>query len=368
MNSPRSNLLKLHRDEPPPAPAPSLAASPAMARLAEALQKATGWSLRLGEPGNRPPRQAAWKKELPSVDGRSSQSLWLEPAGKTAPACRAIDMACLGEALGTLLSELRDARTTIWQREAELATHIPVVIPRDDDAKLAKRLAAVLRSTAEAIGCQAAALYMLDDATSELKLRSAFGLPTSRLMMPARALRGATADLEALLGNAVVLDSAAMMPRWNSPEVEFGAAVCLPIATASTPLGTLWVFSRDERPFSDAQTNLLELSAGRLAAELEREVLVREKKSSRRRDTNEGALADRLRQRLPQPGPQSAAWEATGWTTAEGLRTTFHDWQVLADGTVSLAIGSALPVAEGSADGDDLPAACLLYTSPSPRD
>lgn len=347
VSTPRSNLLRVHRDEPPPAPAPKLAAGLTVARIAEALERATGWSLRAGAQGDRPPRQAAWKKEVPGSDARSAQSLWLEPARGISPTCRAIDIACLGEAIFGLLADLHSARTTIWQREAELATHIPVVIPCDDEAKLAKRLAAVLRGTAEAIGCQAAGLYVLDDATTELKLRSAWGLPTSRLSEPARSLRGATADLEALLGHAVALDTAAMVSRWNAPE-DFGAAVCVPIATASTPLGTLWTFSREERPFSDAETNLLELSAGRLAVELEREVLVREKTTSRRRDLRQEQLADRLRQRLPQPGPHSAAWEVTGWTSAGDMRTSFHDWQVLGDDTVSIAIGAAM--------GEDLPA------------
>lgn len=348
MNSPRPSF-RLIREEPPPAAAPQIAASPAILRLAEALQRATGWSLRWGAEGERPPRQAAWKKELPGIDRRSPQSIWLEPAGKATPACRAIDIACLGEALGGLLSDLRDARTTIWQREAELATHIPVVVPRDDNDKLAKRLAAVLRGTAEAIGCQAAGLYLLDDATSQLKLRSAWGLPTARLIEPARSLRGATADLEALLGHAVALDSPAMLSRWNAPEGDFGAAVCLPISTASTPLGTLWVYSREERTFADTETSLLELSAGRLAAELEREVLIREKTTSRTRDLRQDQLSDRLRQRLHKTGPHSASWEAVGWTNAEGMRTTFHDWQVLADDTLSLAVGAAV--------GEDLPAA-----------
>ena len=44
-------------------------------------------------------------------------------------------------------------------------------------AHLADRLEAVLRGGAQAVGCQAAALYLLDDGTSQLKLRAAGACP-----------------------------------------------------------------------------------------------------------------------------------------------------------------------------------------------
>ena len=70
------------------------------------------------------------------------------------------------------------ARHALRQREAELATFVPVVVRADETPSLATRLEAVLRGGAEAIGCQAAGLYLLDPATTELKLRSSWGLPT----------------------------------------------------------------------------------------------------------------------------------------------------------------------------------------------
>ena len=113
----------------------------------------------------------------------------------------------LADALGKLWGELLATRHALWQREAELAAGVPLVLRRRrrDMPPLGERLEAVLRGGAEAIGCQAAALYLLDPATTELKLRSSWGLPRKRLTDPARPLRGALADLEALLGHAVVL-------------------------------------------------------------------------------------------------------------------------------------------------------------------
>ena len=54
---------------------------------------------------------------------------------------------------------------------------------------------------AEAVGCQSAALYLLDDDTSELKMRSCWGLPCDRLAAPARPLRGAVGGPRSPVGS-----------------------------------------------------------------------------------------------------------------------------------------------------------------------
>lgn len=47
--------------------------------------------------------------------------------------------------------------------------------------------------------------------------------------------------------------------------------------TATVPVGTLWIFGSQPQDFSDEQVNLIEIVAGRLAAELEREILLRQR-------------------------------------------------------------------------------------------
>ena len=143
----------------------------------------------------------------------------------------------------------------------------------DEKPHLAERLQAVLKGGAEAIDCHAAALYLLDEGTRHLKLRSSWGLPPKKLIEPPRPLASAVADLEALLGHAVVLTDAALAESWNAPE-SFPAALCVPVASPTIPLGTLWFFARDSRDFSDRQTNLAEIIAGRVAADLDREALL----------------------------------------------------------------------------------------------
>src|SRR5262249_31317690 len=97
----------------------------------------------------------------------------------------------------------------------------------------------------------------------------------------ARPLRGSLADLEALLGHAVVLTDKALHAHWRVPEQAFAACVCVPVASANMPLGTLWLFAREPREFSDSQTNIIEVVAGRLAADLERQLLADEARRAR---------------------------------------------------------------------------------------
>ncbi len=182
---------------------------------------------------------------------------------------------------GELVNELFAARRALRDREAELAAAVPVKPHENEEHHLAQRLDATLRAGAQGIGCQAAALYLLDDATSELKLRAAWGLPLDRFTADARQLKEQMADLEALVGHAVALETRAdMVGRWRPPE-KAGAALCVPVSSPTMPLGTLWFFSQKERPFSDEQTNIAEVVAGKIASDLERAALVEQKTSGR---------------------------------------------------------------------------------------
>ncbi len=187
------------------------------------------------------------------------------------------DADCLADMIGGLFDELTRTQRALWEREGELAAAVPLVSrPEDEQFQMAERLQAVLQGAADAVSCQAAGLYLLDEDTSHLKLRSHWGLPADRLVAAARRLRGSKADLEALTGHAVVLERADRFDVWNAPE-EYACAICVPVSTATVPLGTLWIFGTNEQSFSDAQVNLIEIIAGRLACELEREILLRER-------------------------------------------------------------------------------------------
>ncbi|MDX1943959.1 MAG: SpoIIE family protein phosphatase [Pirellulaceae bacterium] len=329
--------LKLHLEELPEGPLLAGGDDARLAPLLTAFAEATGWRLQvqgttgLGE---------AWSMPLANPAGEPAPRLALHADRERL----GIDLAAarpLAQAIGALLEETNQLRHALWQREAELAAGVPVSARPDDEPHLAERLESVLQGGASAVGCQAAALYLLDETTTELKLRALVGLPADRLLAPPRPLRGAMADLEALVGHAVVLEDTSLLPHWRCPE-DFPAAVCVPVSSPTMPLGTLWMFCDEPRDFSPEQTNLIEIVAGRLAADLEREMLLAAGTEAKRND-RQLDLAERWQHdRLPSVAPLVEGFEVAGWTRqAAGIGGDFHDWQVLPDGRLSLVVGDA---------------------------
>jgi len=364
-NTHTPSYLKILRDETPVIEQPALDDFPHLNSLCQAFGEATGWNLcyenlaasqnakSLGKRTN-----PAWSTEIGAVGDELPGRLSLfqdalnasaknetkneteSPGTKNEPASLAITRQ-LAEGIANLMGELNRTRRALWQREAELATSIPVTSHPDESTHLAKRLEAVLRGGAEAIGCQAAALYLLNDATSHLKLRATWGLPAQRLVEPARPLRGAMGDLEALTGHAVVIENCSDLAHWNIPE-GFASAVCVPVSSSTIELGTLWLFGDSIRDYSEEQTNIAEITAGRLATDLEREVLLSETLQAKQLDRDLVSVEEHQHALLPHVAPLIEGWEVTGWT-AQGDRIggDFHDWFILADGTMAVTVGDA---------------------------
>jgi sigma-B regulation protein RsbU (phosphoserine phosphatase) len=245
----------------------------------------------------------------------------------------------LAFAISNLAAERQVALHALAEREAELATAIPVTLRRDPGGELARQLEAVLRDASLALGCAAAAVYMLDDGTSQLKLRAGWGLPRERFVEAARPLRGAISDLEAMLGHIVVLDDTSQLPHWRSPE-QAAAAACLPLSSHSTPLGTLWFFADRPGSFADVDARILELVAGRVVAELEREAVTRERGMARQVEHQLGRARQWQDNCLPVLPPALDRWQLAGWTSrADRVGGGFHTWTQLADESLMLAVG-----------------------------
>jgi serine phosphatase RsbU (regulator of sigma subunit) len=355
--------LKIFAEPSAPAPTGRSAAEliASLPDLNRAMVEATGWNLRhaagpveRAERGTSPPESGDCLRSIEvSLSAPANPGVG-DPPGRLLLERRDVEvgavefplddavMRSFGSALGGLIDELIDTRAALRQREAELAAGVPVVPHSDEEGHLARRLEAVLRGGADAVGCQAAGLYLLDEATTQLKLRSAWGLPFDRLTAPARPLQGATADLEAMLGHAVVLDDSMIMRHWNPPE-DFPAAVCVPVASPTTVLGTLWVFADQRRDFSDRDTNMLEVVAGRIAADLEREMM-RQQGSDSALLKRQLAAAGRLqRSQLPAISPLLDGWELAGWNDqAHGVGGDFYDWFCLPGGLLAVATGNAM--------------------------
>ncbi len=186
------------------------------------------------------------------------------------------------------------------------------------------------------LNCFGGALYTLDEATSQLKLRSSWGLSPDRLEQPARPLATALADLEALLGHAVALSTTQSFRPWNVPEI-CEAALCVPVSSPTTPLGTLWFFCDKSRDFTSAQTNLAEVIAGRLASELDRALLLHEQVQALTVLRQIETASRQQQHALATTPPSLDGWDIAGWTCqAAALGGAIHEWRMIADGRLAV--------------------------------
>ena len=142
-----------------------------------------------------------------------------------------------------------------------------------------------------------------------------------------------------MIGHAVALENTALLPHWKSPE-DFPAALCVPVSTSSTPLGTLWFFADRIRDFSAEQTHMAEIIAGRLVSDLEREVLVREGMRQRQSDVAHRVLVNWQDEQRPRVPPLVDGWQVAGQTSQrDRVGEQFYDWCILPDGRIALALG-----------------------------
>ncbi len=347
MPKPKTDYLRIFQEKAPTSTRCEQPGPASLPGVLRAFRQVTGWSLQY-QPGAQPdlsqPTDLTWSAPVNPGVGATLGHLRLEPVSPTECSRSGVEPKAvrqLAAAVGDMLGELLCTRRTLWQREAELAAGVPLVPHRDEQQHLAARLQAVLKGGTQAVGCHAAALYMLDEATTSLKLRSCWGIPQDRLLDPPRPLQGALADLEAMLGHAVVLEDTTLLKHWNSPE-DFPAAVCVPVSTPTTILGTLWMFCQDSRDFTDQQTNIIEITAGRVAADLEREMLLHEGAAAAQWKRQLAAVERLQRNQLPSVSPQLDGWEIAGWSAQrQAVGGDFYDWFSLPEGLLALAIGEA---------------------------
>lgn len=349
MGKPIPDYLRLHSAEDPPSTAISAgSAKTLLGEFCGAFEDATGWPLRFeaGEPTSQD-AGLLWSAPVNPGVGTAPGHLRLAlgpERPQSGPAIAPLEAAArLAGTGGELVTALARHQAALREREAELAAGVPIVPHGDEDAHFASRLEALLSGAARLTGCVAAGLYLLDADTTWLKLRSRWGLPGERLTEPPRPLSEALADLEALLGHAVVLSDTSIFRQWNPPE-QYPAAVCVPVSTPTVPLGTLWVFAPTIRDFDDHQTETLEIVAGRIATELERQMLLAEALTGRRLQRQVQRAAELLAAQLPTHAPHAPAWQMAGWSTqAQAIGGAYYDWFARHDGRLGLVLAEAQP-------------------------
>lgn len=263
----------------------------------------------------------------------------------------------------SLIGAILNAQSPVVRSPQVVTTPIAAKHQAQQDTRLHKfdqRLTAILRGMVEGFACDAADFYLLNDASNELVLRSHFEAAESEPGAARRPLKTARADVAAMSGSAIVLEDDSDVAHWPVP-VWCGAALCLPVASDETIHGTLWLYSSEPRAFADAEHQLAEVVAGRLAVEMELQAWRATEEGrndpaspsvavARRENEFELALEpqDRPSRSVahvsrPAAAPQLDEWDLAGWTPSDSVQRSFYDWQTLADGRTLVATGAYAP-------------------------
>ena len=359
MKNPGKTHLRLHTEEAAvPASAPR--SGDEVAEVLACFAAATGWAptstmskrrVVVGEDAGAdvPPQLAGSLHRKPGHQGprwtltdAAAIDGVLDADGHT-PAVRQADAQSLMAAIERLVERLEKAEGFVREHQAARAGDIAVVRQADESKEVADRLLTILASSGASIGATAAAIYLLDETTSELAMRACWNLPVDRLMAAPRQLRGSLADLEALLGNAVLLDDLeAVSEGWPSPE-SFASAIVVPIGSVAMPQGTIWFWSDRKRKYDPPQIEVANLAAGRVMSELEHSVLGAEVKESRRVVNQLDRASEAQAARLPGLAAIHRDIEMAGWSLQEGpVGGAFHDWDINPRSQVVAAMGQAV--------------------------
>jgi serine phosphatase RsbU (regulator of sigma subunit) len=108
------------------------------------------------------------------------------------------------------------------------------------------------------------------------------------------------------------------------------------------PLGTLWFFCKRERLFTDEQTNVAEVIAGKIASDLDRAVLIERQTSQKDLQTQVVAARRVQEHQLPVAPPPLAGWNIGGWAEQAGsLGGAFYDWRMIDESSLLVMLGDS---------------------------
>lgn len=274
--------------------------------VCEQFSQATGWRLRfvserlrLDQPGEVEFfGSPCWTSEVRGAQGIVGNLVLDLPESEFED--RSFAAVCeLAELFGEMIARNLSLERSLEARMNELSVlaQLGLVVP--EEAALQTTLKQLLRVALQLTGFRSAVFFLLEPRTDELRLRVAHHLEPREVPCPIRSLKQAPPDLEALLeGQASVLSRGPYgQPEWLPHDVSFG--LCLPVQTASGPLGTLWLFDRRMRPHANCELPVLQALCAQLALILERVVLQRESATQKRVQQDLRTLADARRVQAP---------------------------------------------------------------------
>lgn len=246
------------------------------------FSQATGWNLAFapieGDFDTLESRYAnspdcCWLSEV--TDGREPLGLLhLSPSDHLHPACTFVQVTDLADAISDLINRLCTSTRRLEIRNNDVSTlvHLGMAVPAQDN--LAWALTQVLKAAVQLTTARSAAFFLLTPDLKRLKLRAVYQLVAAQVPLNDRQLADSGQDLDALAKGPV---SIATEEGEKNPFLPDGyrVGVCVSVQSESMPIGTLWVYDRRTRTFSDRDRHVLQSIARQIAAVLERVALLR---------------------------------------------------------------------------------------------
>ncbi len=151
MNRPIPPYLKLRAGEAADPLRPDIADLACLGELCQAFAEATGWPLRyVPEPEPSEDIDLLWSAPVNPGVGVTPGHLRIDFCSSSLASemnrSEWHSAERMAGAVAELVNELVAARHALWQREAELATGVPVTAHEDEEGHLAERLEATLRA------------------------------------------------------------------------------------------------------------------------------------------------------------------------------------------------------------------------------
>lgn len=315
-----------------------------------------GWPLRF-----RPTDETSGKGEAPDQlwrrdlsDGRNRVGeLVLDLPEDERLDAEFLQMTKAAELIAGLLEEALAAHAAAETSRGEVETlaRIGSSVPRQAD--LSSALNQLLRAVTQLTSFRNVAFYLLDPGGERLTLRLKHEARAGELPLGDRPIEPEAPDRAALSGRAVMLRRSVQPVAAKWLPGGMSTAVCLPVFSEQSPIGTLWAFDRRDRQPEGREQHVLESIASQLASVLERAVLVRESESEKRlRRHLQAALETQPGRVLSEPGPRCGFESAGMCRSALEIGGDLVELIPLDERRTVVAIGDAT--------GDGVPAAMVM--------
>ncbi len=295
--------------------------------------------------------ECTWFAEI-NDGGRPAGFLHLESPTDCATAENFAAATKLAETLAQVLGKLAQTSAQLKQRNRDVAMllNLGLAVPGQDD--LAFSLTQLLKAAAHLTGSWSAAFFLLDSTTERLRLRAVYNLERDDVPHPFRELRARSADLLALADEPVILcvETPGDHPLFPA---EMRTGVCAAVQSETAPFGTLWVYDRRNKVYSQRDVQVLQSIAAQVAAVLERSALLRGSEQDERINRDLKAASDPQPNGFVQNLPQDPRYElAARCLSCYELGGDLCEVMPLSPDRTAIAVGDA--------SGNSIPAAMIM--------